>query len=187
MATRNWAEGSMATKAALTWEQFLAAGKPDQRWEYIDGEVQFISPTGGEHGMIIHEIGLALGALDRREWVCFGADVAFAMAGGDLLCLDAAAVRRARFSGPVSRGPVPFPPDAAFEVISPNDRWADIQRKRRIYRKNGVIQVWVDPGERQIEVISPTHGARTFGEGETAVIQELPGFELNLFPLESES
>jgi len=56
------------------------------------------------------------------------------------------------------------------------------QRKRRIYRKNGVIQVWVDPGERQVEVISPTHGARTFGEGETAVIEELPGFELNLFP-----
>ena len=23
----------MATKPALTWEQFLAAGKPDRRWE----------------------------------------------------------------------------------------------------------------------------------------------------------
>jgi Uma2 family endonuclease len=25
----------MATKTTLTWEQFLAAGKPGQRWEYI--------------------------------------------------------------------------------------------------------------------------------------------------------
>jgi Uma2 family endonuclease len=149
----------MATKPELTWEQFLAAGRPDQRWEYVDGEVQFMSPTGGEHGMTIHEISLALGALDRREWVCFGADVAFTMAGGDLLCPDAAVVRRPRFGGGVSRGPVPFPPDVALEV-------------------------WVDPGERQVEVISPAHGARTFGEGESAVIEELPGFELNFFLLD---
>ena len=39
----------MTTKTALTWEQFLAAGKPGQRWEYIDGQVRFMSPTGFEH------------------------------------------------------------------------------------------------------------------------------------------
>lgn len=176
----------MATKAALTWEEFLAAGRPDQRWEYVDGEVRFMSPTGGEHGTIIHEISLALGALDRREWVCFGADVAFSMAGGDRLCPDAALVRRSRFEGGVvPRGPVPLPPDVVFEVISPNDRWTDIQQKRRVYRQNGVLQVWVDPQERTVEVISPKHESRTFAEGETAVVEELPGFELNLFPLPS--
>ena len=57
-------------------------------------------------------------------------------------------------------------------------------RKSRIYRKNGVIQVWADPGERQVGVISPAHGTGTFAEGETAVIEELPGFELNFFPLD---
>ena len=173
----------MATKTALTWEQFLAAGKPDQRWEYISGEVRFMSPTGAQHGMTIHQISLALGALDSREWICFGADVAFTMAGGDWLCPDAAAVRRARVGGTVSSGPVPFPPDVAFEVISPNDTWRDVQRKRRIYHQNGVVQVWIDPQERQVEVISPTHGPRTFREGETTVIDELPGIKLNLFPL----
>ena len=29
--SRNWVGGSMPTKAGLTWELFLAAGKPDQR------------------------------------------------------------------------------------------------------------------------------------------------------------
>jgi len=29
----------METKTGLTWGLFLAAGKPDQRWEYVDGEV----------------------------------------------------------------------------------------------------------------------------------------------------
>jgi Uma2 family endonuclease len=172
----------MATKTALTWDQFLAAGKADQRWEYISGEVSFMSPTGARHGMMIHQISVALGALDSREWICFGADVAFTMAGGDWLCPDAAAVRRARVGGAVPSGPVPFPPDVAFEVISPNDTWRDVQRKRRIYQQNGVVQVWIDPQEQQVEVISPTHGARTFREGEAAVIDELPGFKLNLFP-----
>jgi Uma2 family endonuclease len=171
----------MATKTALTWEQFLAAGKPDRRWEYMSGEVTFMSPTGAQHGMTIHQISLALGFLDSHEWICFGADVAFTMAEGDWLCPDAAVVRLARMGGVISSGPVPFPPDVAFEVISPNDTWRDVQRKRRIYHQNGVVQVWIDPQERQVEVISPTHGSRTFREGETAVIDVLPGFKLNLF------
>lgn len=173
----------MPTKTALTWEQFLAAGKEGQRWEYVDGEVKFMSPTGGEHGTIIHKISVALGRLDSQNWVAFGADVAFTMADGDWLCPDAAVARRSRFeAGTIPSGPVPFPPDVAFEVISPSDTWSGIQSKRREYLADRVIQVWVDPEQRRVEVISPTHGTRTFPEGETAVIEELPGFELNLFP-----
>jgi Uma2 family endonuclease len=37
----------MATKTALTWEEFLAAGKEGQFWEYVDGEVKFMSPHMG--------------------------------------------------------------------------------------------------------------------------------------------
>lgn len=175
----------MATKTALTWEQFLAAGKEGQRWEHIDGEVRFMSPAGFEHAQIIHLISLALGALDTQKWACVGADAVFTMASGDWLCPDAAVLRREWLQGINRRGPAPFPPGVAFEVISPNDRWADIQRKRRLYRENAVVQIWVDPEERQVEVISPKHGSRTFAEAETAVIEELSGFELNLLPPES--
>jgi Uma2 family endonuclease len=173
----------MATTAALSWRDFLAAGRPGQRWEYIEGEVRFMSPTGFEHGILIHQIGLALGALDPEKWLCVGADVAVTMASGDWLCPDAAVVRRDRVPPGPLVGPAPFPPDVAFEVISPNDRWAEIQRKRPIYSQNGVVHVWVDSENRTIEVISPKHGSHTFAEGEIAVIEELPGFELNLFPL----
>ena len=173
----------MATTTALSWSDFLAAGRRGQRWEYIEGEVRVMSPTGSRHGAVIHGISLALGTLDENEWVCFGADVAFTMEDGSWLCPDAAVVRRDRYPGGiVPEGPTPFPPDVAFEVISPNDLWSDIQRKRRLYRQNGVVQVWVDFENRTTEVISPTHGSRTFGAGETTVIEELPGFELNLFP-----
>jgi Uma2 family endonuclease len=173
----------MATKTGLTWEQFLAAGKPNQRWEYVDGEVRFMSPTGGEHGATIHQISLALGALDAQECVCFGADVAFTMAGGDWLCPDAAVVRRARFGGAVPRGPVPFPPDVAFEVRSPGDNAPDIERKRHLYHLNQVTQVWVHPETETIEVVSPNRPVRYFGRGETVAIEDLPGFQMDLFPL----
>lgn len=175
----------MATITALSWEQFLATGKPSQRWEYIEGEVRFMSPTGSRHGREIHLIDRALAQWeDRAEaWVCFGADVAFTMKDGSWLCPDAAVVRRDRYPAGIPEGPTAFPPDVVFEVISPNDLWSDIQRKRRVYRENDVVQVWVDSAARTIEVISPKHGSRTFAEGETAVIEELPGFELNLFRL----
>jgi Uma2 family endonuclease len=178
-------ENMAVTKTALAWEEFLEAGKPGQRWEYIDGEVRFMSPTGGRHGLIIHKIEIALGVLNE-QWVCFGADVAFTMAGGEWLCPDAAVVRSSRFEmGKVPVGPVAFPPDIAFEVCSPGDTASDVERKRRLYNANGVVQVWVDFQTETVEVISPNRPTRFFGPGETVTIDELQGFELSLFPPES--
>ena len=174
----------MATKTALTWAEFLAAGKEGQRWEYVDGEVKFMSPSGFGHGLVIHDISVAAEKFVTANpgWVSVPTDVGFRMVSENLRCPDWSLVRRERLAGGIPSGPAPFPPDVAFEVISPNDTWSDIQNKRREYRNNGVIQVWVDPEQRTVEVISPNHGARTFGEGETAVIEELPGFELKWFP-----
>jgi Uma2 family endonuclease len=176
----------MATKTALTWAEFLAAGKEGQRWEYVGGEVAFMSPhMGGGHYTAVMTICLTANeyASQHPEWMSVHTDVAFTMASGNLRCPDWALVRRQRFGeGGMPDGPVPFPPDIAFEVISPSDTWSAVQRKRREYLENRVVQVWADPEERQVEVISPTHGARTFGKGETAVIEELEGFALNLFP-----
>jgi len=176
----------MATKAALTWEEFLAAGRPDQRWEYIGGEVRFMSPTGSRHGLVIRLIGKALSRWEdlAAQWVCFGADVAFTMADGSWLCPDSAVVRRERYREGIPEGPTPFPPDVAFEVYSPGDKASDVEKKRRLYYLSKVVQVWIDPETETVEVISPDRPARYFGSGETAVIEELPGFNMDLFPLE---
>jgi Uma2 family endonuclease len=142
--------------------------------------------TGGSHYTAALRMCLAANeyASQRPEWMSFHTDLAFPMASGNWRCPDWALVRRERFGeGAIPEGPVPFPPDVAFEVISPKDTWSDIQSKRREYRRNGVIQVWVDPEERAVEVISSTHGTRTFMEDETVLIEELPGLALNLFPV----
>ena len=35
--------------ADITWEEFLAAGEEGQRWEWVDGEVEFMSPVNLRH------------------------------------------------------------------------------------------------------------------------------------------
>jgi Uma2 family endonuclease len=180
----------MGTKTALTWEQFLKAGKEWERWEYVDGEVKFMSPhMGGKHAELVMKICREANRflIEHPEWIGFPTDVAFTMGSGNWRCPDWGLVRQERFGeGGVPEGPVPIPPDVAFEVISQHDTWSNIRSKRRDYQLNGVVQLWVDPGEQTVEVISPTHGTKSFAAGQTAVIEELPGFELNLFPIQTE-
>jgi Uma2 family endonuclease len=171
----------MSTKTALTWREFLAAGNANQRWEYIGGEIRFMSPTGSRHGRVVHKISCKLGWWETlaSEWVCFGADVVFTMASGEWLCPDAAIVRRERYgSAGIPAGPTQFAPDVAIEVVSPNDRENDIQMKRLLYRNNRVLQVWIDPEAGTIEVTTPEGSTRLFHKEETAVI--LPGLGLDV-------
>src|SRR5580658_5551268 len=53
---------TMATNAVMTWEEFLAAGKEGQRWEYVDGEVAFMSPVFRPHGRVNLKLDAALDA-----------------------------------------------------------------------------------------------------------------------------
>ena len=179
-----------ATKTSLTWEQFRAAGKEGQRWECVDGELKFMSPhMGGKHFTAATKICLAANeyAGQHPEWMSVHTDVAFAIGPGTWRCPDWALIRRERFGVDcLPEGPIPFAPDVAFEVISPGDKWFDIQEKRREYKAHGVVQVWVDTQGQQVEIISPKHGSRMFERAETVVIEELPGFELNPFPVLSQ-
>lgn len=173
----------MGTTTALTWEEFLAAGNPDQRWEYVDGEIQFMSPVGLEHSYITNEISRLLKNWEDHhpDWKTFGTDSAFTMSSGEWLCPDAAAVKSERFPGGViPKGPAPFPPDVAFEVISPNDKQKEILRKKLSYLTDGVAQVWVHPDKRMVEVMIQDRVRYCF-EGEVVTLDELPGFEMNLF------
>ena len=175
----------MATRTGISWEQFLAAGKEWQRWEYVGGEVLFMSPVGGPHGQVTMKLDQQLANYtdSHPDWVGYGTDTAFtmSMSTGNWRCPDAALVRRDRFGGAnTPNGPVPFPPDIAFEVLSPNDTQADVQSKRQDYYENDVIQVWLDPQRKTAEVISPNHPAQHFRGDQVLTLPELPDFRLDL-------
>lgn len=71
-----------------------------------------------------------------------------------------------------------FPPRLAVEVLSPNDRAGQINRKIQDYLNNGVEIVWlVDPEERSVTVYTPDTGPRTVAEeGELTGGNVLPSF-----------
>jgi Uma2 family endonuclease len=43
-------------KAGMSWGEFLAVGEEWQRWELVDGEVEFMSPAGTGHGRVMWKL-----------------------------------------------------------------------------------------------------------------------------------
>jgi Uma2 family endonuclease len=172
----------MATKTGITWEEFLVAGKEGQRWECVDGEVVFMSPVFRPHGKVNAQLDYELVAYTRvhSEWVAYGTDTTFTMASGNWRCPDAALVRKERADSSEARGPAPYAPDIAFEILSPNDTGSEVQSKRQDYYESNVIQVWLDPQRKAAEVISPNRPAQHFRANQALTLPELPDFHLDL-------
>jgi Uma2 family endonuclease len=175
-------ETANSTKTRMSWEEFLAAGEEWQRWELVDGEVEFMSPAGTRHGRVILKLDVQLGAFCELhpEWTAFGADTAFTIAPGTWRCPDATLVRAERYPGrKIPEGPTEFPPDVAFEVLSPGGTARRIARKRRDYQESGVIQVWIDPDKRAAEVVYPDRASQFFDEHQPVTIDGLSEFALD--------
>jgi Uma2 family endonuclease len=71
-----------------------------------------------------------------------------------------------------------FVPDLAIEVVSPNDTFVSLLRKKERYRRCGTAEVWiVSPETREILVYSAS-GDRILREGADLTSELLPGFRL---------
>ena len=121
------------------------------RYELVKGELRRMSPSGSEHGAIVINITLLLGAYVKanRLGVCFGAETGFKI-GSDpdtVRAPDLAFVRGDRIP---ERGiPKKFwqgAPDLAVEVLSPGDTFSEVEEK---------IEQWLDAGARTVWIINP--------------------------------
>jgi Uma2 family endonuclease len=82
--------------------------------------------------------------------------------------------------------PYPIVPDLVVEVVSPTDRYSDINAKVQTYLRDGVRLIWViDPQSRIVTIHAPDlenplvlHGDATLTGGEV-----LPGFQITLATL----
>jgi Uma2 family endonuclease len=170
------------TKATITWEQFLAAGVEGQKCEWVDGEIVQMTPVDLPHEATVSRLIASLDEYSRAhpEWICFASNAAFTMSSGNWRCPDASLVRKQRFAG----GQIPlmaeFTPDVAFEVHSPSDKPSELQSKRKDYQQSGVIQVWIDPEKRFIELVYPDRPLEYLQEGELLTIAGVAGFALEV-------
>jgi Uma2 family endonuclease len=172
----------MATKTTITWEQFLAAGVEGQKCEWVDEEIVQMTPVNLRHeGIVWHLVGYLFEYCRAHpEWVGFPSNAAFTMASGNWRCPDASLVRKERFAGAQIPVMAEFAPDVAFEVHSPRDKPSEIQSKRKDYQQSGVIQVWIDPDKRLVELVYPNRPLEYFQEGQPLVIAGLTDFSLHL-------
>jgi Uma2 family endonuclease len=177
----------MQTGTAISWAEFLAAGNEGQRWEWVDGEVEFMSPVNLRHERFLARLifWLELFCQANPKWVAFTSNGVFTMASGNWRMPDASLVRRDRFPEGLLPVKAEFAPDVAFEILSPSDSPGQIQRKRRDYQQSGVSQVWFDLEERLVELIYPDRPLQYLQESETLVIDTVPGLSLELKSLYS--
>jgi Uma2 family endonuclease len=171
----------MGTKTIPTWEEFLATSKEGRKSEWVDGEVTSMTPANFQHELILANLTEILVDYCRanREWKWIPSNAVFTTYAENWRCPDISLVRRSRVTGgDFPKGRAQFAPEVAFEILSPSQTPSEIQSKRRDYMESGVIQVWIDPEKRSIELIEPDQPLRYFQGSQPIVIFRLPGLQV---------
>jgi len=165
----------------------IVANNPEWKMERTaEGEIVFISPTGGESGIRNSEIAFQLTAWARKAGgYAFDSSTLFSLSNGALCSPDAswiAADRWQQLSADERESYPPIAPDFVIELRSKTDRLVDLQDKMNEYFGCGVRLGWlIDPLLKQVHV---------YRSGEAPVILEnpksvtgetvLPGFVMDL-------
>lgn len=171
----------------VTAEELLRTPNDGLRRELVRGEVRTMAPAGNVHGRIAMNVSTPLDQYVRTHdlGVVFAAETGFKIAStpDSIRAPDAAFVRRERVEavGEVE-GYWPGAPDLAVEVVSPNDRFAEVEEK---------VADWLAAGTRMVLVVNPRAKTVTVrpSEREARILSEeevldgdqvLPGWTLSV-------
>lgn len=180
----------MATNILMTADELLALPADGLRHELIEGEITTMTPAGSEHGRIAARLLIRVGGYVEQHSVgsTYAAETGFRL--GDepdtVRAPDLAVVakdRRAEVD--VSRGYGRGAPDLVAEVISPNDRYEDVDLKVRQWLRAGSRIVWVvNPRTRTVTAYTPD-GHAVVREAEDTLDggDVLPGFACSVAEL----
>jgi Uma2 family endonuclease len=167
------------TQTLITAEQLLAMGN-NRRFELVRGELVEMTPIGLEHFRVAGRLQARISTfVESRRLGIAGQEL------GCILSRNPDIVRApdvAFLSSPrVTPGSEKFfegAPDLAVEVLSPDDRAAEIQQKVREYLGAGAQLVWiVDPRSKTVTAYLPSGGAHLYAGNEPVPGDPvLPGF-----------
>ncbi|HIE29077.1 TPA: Uma2 family endonuclease [Candidatus Poribacteria bacterium] len=145
------------SKQWMTAEEFFKIAPKFGRCELVKGEIVSMPPTGGEHGAIAAKIlaRLLIYVENQDLGEVFAAETGFIIKHATeeqerdtVRGIDVSFVRKERITE-VPKKYIPFPPDLAVEVVSPNDSESEIQTKVQEYQHAGVPLIWVVRPEAQ--------------------------------------
>jgi Uma2 family endonuclease len=156
----------------------------DRRYELVDGRVVPMSPVTFEHGKVVLQLGFLLSRYLRSKSVgVVVTEVGFKLAVGPdtVRAPDIAFIRMDRIPAN-AKGFFTGPPDVAIEVVSPDDRPADMRAKVAQYLARGVaLVVVVDADQRTVTTWRPSTPPATLHAGEVLDLSDvIAGFRCSV-------
>jgi Uma2 family endonuclease len=160
------------------------------RYELWEGELVRMSPSKLRHGDVAGEIVRYLNVYLTEHPIgkVYIAEVGFrAGPNQSLYCPDAAYLSHERAAAAPLDEFVPFAPDIAIEVWSPDNTRRKLETKARNYLRRDARRVWIlRPQDQAVRVYRPDAPAQTLGAEDILSGDEvLPGFAVrvgDLFP-----
>ncbi len=179
-----------STRTLMTAAELFAMPDDGMRHELVRGELRTMTPAGGEHGAVAQNLSELAGPFIRTHKLgrAFTAETGFLLARDPdtVRAPDFALIRRQRIpEAGIPRSYVETVPDLIAEVISPSDRYADVEEKVLEWLAAGVEIVWVlTPRTRTVTVHSRSEGVRVLSaDDELTGGSVLPGFSCRVAEL----
>ena len=148
----------MSSTVLLTAEKFLEA-QPSNRCELVEGELRMMSPAGGGHGRIAVNVAVLLDRFVRGKSIgrLYGAETGFVISRDPdtVRAPDAAFVKQSMLAAIVDESKfLPFAPTLAVEIISPYDRFTEVESKAQEWLSSGAeVVLLLDPASAQVHVM----------------------------------
>lgn len=173
------------TQALLTAEQFARLPDSGRPTELVRGNIIELEMPGAQHGKTCGRVALFVGMYNEQHdgGHVFTNDTSVVTERGPdtVRGADVAFVSYSRLpKGRVPAGVLEVPPNLAFEVRSPTDRWKDILQKVTEYFNCGVDCVCVlDPTTEIVRVYTPDEPETVLHPDDLLEFpQILPGFSV---------
>ncbi len=180
----------MIKKQSMTAEDLLDMPSDGKSYELVRGELRMMTPAGFEHGRLAMKIGSRIEQYVEQHGlgVVLAAETGFTLERNPdtVRAPDVAFVRKDRVPPSDERHKfAELAPDLAVEVISPNDKPAEIERKVSDYQAAGVRLVWVVyPAKKCVVEYRPDTPSKILGLGDALEGHDvLPGFTCRLSDL----
>ncbi len=170
----------------LTYETYLELPETKQRYDIVDGVLQFMSPAPTvKHQSTIGRLHLALAPFvherDLGEVYLSPCDIIISRKPLRTRQPDLFYVSKARFG--ILRDQVEGAPDLVVEILSPGNTAKHVQAKLEDYARLGVPECWIlAPKSKTLEVLFLANGkyrsAGSCSPGNPVPSRALPGFVL---------
>ena len=179
------------THQHMTAAEFAALPEGPPHFQLVDGELFFVPSPSRQHQDIVLNLAFAIKAHLRanpeigRVYVA-PSDVQLSTV--DVFEPDVYFVSRER-AGILTKQGADGAPDLAVEVLSPSTARLDRDKKRAIYLRAGVRELWfVWPESQLVEIHLPENAgveepARTLRPGDVLTTPLLPGWSLGVADL----